>query len=140
MLWDEAQQRLFAARDRFGIKPLFFAWHEGALYLASEVKALFAAGVPGALESRGVVQRRPLSAGSPTDTLYEGVSQVPPGHYLLAGPSGIQIHRYWDFNYPLADAAAAGALGRRVGRGVAGGRWTRRCGSGSGPTCRSAAI
>jgi asparagine synthase (glutamine-hydrolysing) len=46
VLWDDAQQRLFAARDRFGIKPLFYAWHQGALYLASEVKALFAAGVP----------------------------------------------------------------------------------------------
>ena len=56
VLWDEAQQRIFAARDRFGIKPLFFAWHDGALYLASEVKALFAAGVPGALEPRGAVQ------------------------------------------------------------------------------------
>ena len=54
MLWDEAQQRLFAARDRFGIKPLFFAWHEGTLYLASEVKALFAAGVPARWNREGL--------------------------------------------------------------------------------------
>jgi asparagine synthetase B (glutamine-hydrolysing) len=45
-LWDQPNQSLFAARDRFDIKPLFYAQHEGALYLASEVKALFAAAFP----------------------------------------------------------------------------------------------
>ena len=84
VLWDEPQQRLFAARDRFGIKPLFFAWHDGALYLASEVKALFAAGVPARWSREGLFNASVLG-GQPTDTLYEGVSQVPPGHYLLAG-------------------------------------------------------
>jgi asparagine synthase (glutamine-hydrolysing) len=45
-LWDGPNDTLFAARDRFGIKPLFYAHHAGTLYLASEIKALFAAGVP----------------------------------------------------------------------------------------------
>jgi asparagine synthase (glutamine-hydrolysing) len=101
VLWDEPQQRLFAARDRFGIKPLFFAWHQGALYLASEVKALFAAGVPARWNREGLFNAS-VFGGHPTDTLYEGVSQLPPGHYLTAGPNGMQIHRYWDFDYPLA--------------------------------------
>src|SRR5262249_31074545 len=42
VLWDETHRTLFAARDRFGIKPLFYALHGDTLYLASEVKALFA--------------------------------------------------------------------------------------------------
>ena len=46
VLWDSVNRTIFAARDRFGIKPLFYAPHDGALYFASEVKALFAAGVP----------------------------------------------------------------------------------------------
>lgn len=46
VLFDERNRMLFAARDRFGIKPLFYSWHDDTLYLASEVKALFAAGVP----------------------------------------------------------------------------------------------
>src|SRR5262245_29215232 len=41
VIWDEANQSLFAARDRFGIKPLYYSWHQETLYLASEVKALF---------------------------------------------------------------------------------------------------
>jgi asparagine synthetase B (glutamine-hydrolysing) len=43
VLWDEKHQTIFAARDRAGIKPLFYAFHQETLYLASEVKALFAA-------------------------------------------------------------------------------------------------
>ena len=105
VLWDEAQQRIFAARDRFGIKPLFFAWHDGALYLASEVKALFAAGVPARWNREGLFNATVLG-GQPTETLYAGVSQLPPGHYMLAGPNGMQIHRYWDFDYPLAAGPA----------------------------------
>jgi asparagine synthase (glutamine-hydrolysing) len=46
VLWDERHRTIFAARDRFGVKPLFYSVYEETLYLASEVKALFAAGVP----------------------------------------------------------------------------------------------
>ncbi len=46
MLWDGPNDTLFAARDRFGIKPLYYTTHRGTLYLASEIKALLAAGVP----------------------------------------------------------------------------------------------
>src|SRR4029450_7730451 len=46
VIWDEANRMMFAARDRFGIKPLFYTIHDGTIYFASEVKALFAAGVP----------------------------------------------------------------------------------------------
>ena len=54
VIWDEETGRLFAARDRFGLKPLFYGEHEGALYLASEAKALFAAGLPKSWDTRAV--------------------------------------------------------------------------------------
>jgi asparagine synthase (glutamine-hydrolysing) len=105
VLWDETRQELFAARDRFGIKPLFFAWHRGALYLASEVKALFAAGVPARWSREGLFDAAVMGM-APTDTLFDGVSQVPPGHYLVAGPTGMQLCRYWDFSYPETESLA----------------------------------
>jgi asparagine synthase (glutamine-hydrolysing) len=46
VLWDERNRTVFAARDRFGIKPLFYAFYKETLYFASAVKVLFAAGVP----------------------------------------------------------------------------------------------
>jgi asparagine synthase (glutamine-hydrolysing) len=64
VLWDERKGLLIAARDRSGSKPLHYTWHEGRLYLASEAKALVAAGVPAASDR-------------------EASRQVPPGHLLL---------------------------------------------------------
>ncbi len=104
VLWDEANQLLFAARDRFGIKPLFYAMVGDTLYLASEAKALFAAGVPARWDNESFFQQLFVYVNQDR-TLFEGVYQVPPGHYLLATQRGLQICRYWDFDYPIADAA-----------------------------------
>lgn len=103
VLWDNAHRTLFAARDRFGIKPLFYSVHNGALYVASEVKALFAAGVPARWDLESVHHSMDLG-GSPIRTLYHGVFQIPPGHYLLATDRHMQLARYWDFDYPEANA------------------------------------
>lgn len=100
-IWDERNQMLLAARDRFGIKPLYYAQHGGRLYVASEVKALFAAGVPARWDHEAFFQYSSVYFDQDR-TLFGGVFQVPPGHYLLATRERIQIVRYWDFNYPLA--------------------------------------
>ena len=105
VLWDENRRRLFAARDRFGIKPLFYAWQGETLYLASEVKALFAAGVPARWDEDGVFHAVSFG-GHQVRTLYEGVFQVPPGYYMLATEKHVQLNKYWDFNYPPADRTA----------------------------------
>ncbi|HZD04909.1 MAG TPA: asparagine synthase (glutamine-hydrolyzing), partial [Longimicrobiales bacterium] len=103
VLWDGRNRTLFAGRDRFGVKPLFFAEHHGTLYLASEAKALFAAGVPAAWDPETVYLGGFLR---PTHhTLYRGVRSLPPGHYLVARPGGgHRIHPYWDVTYPTGPA------------------------------------
>ena len=98
VIWDENNRTMFAARDRFGIKPLFYAFHRDTLYLASEVKALFAAGVPARWDAESVFHSVEFG-GHQIRTLFDGVFQVPPGHYLVATDRHIQLHRYWDFNY-----------------------------------------
>ncbi|MEH1972427.1 MAG: asparagine synthase (glutamine-hydrolyzing) [Nostoc sp.] len=99
VLWDERNQVLFAARDRFGIKPLYYTENGGTLYLASEVKALFVAGVPARWNPESFFQYN--SAVLEADrTLFQDIYEVPPGHFLLASHSGWQLMRYWDFNYP----------------------------------------
>ncbi len=104
-LWDERNGLLFAARDRFGIKPLFYAHVGETLILASEVKALFAAGVPAGWDHESVYQDLHMIADGDR-TLFEGVYQVPPGHYLLATHQRVQIVPYWDLQYPSADNPA----------------------------------
>jgi asparagine synthase (glutamine-hydrolysing) len=99
VLWDERRQLLIAARDRFGIKPLYYAMQDGTLYLASEVKALFAAGVRREWDSCGFGQQL-FAFTHPDRTLFRNVQPLPPGHYLAADHRGIRIVRYWDPGYP----------------------------------------
>lgn len=103
VLWDDRNKVLIAARDRFGIKPLNYAEIDGTLYFGSEIKALFAAGVPARWDHESVYQQ--MTFDSLADrTLFAGVHQVPPGYCLIASPGGTRLVRYWDFNYPAADA------------------------------------
>lgn len=101
-IWDERNKLLFAARDRFGIKPLYYTSYGGTLYLASEVKALFAAGVPAYWDRESFFQAESFVFNQ-KNTLYANIFQVPPGHFLIASNAGIQLHRYWDFNYPVVN-------------------------------------
>ncbi|MGH9740194.1 MAG: asparagine synthase (glutamine-hydrolyzing) [Candidatus Acidiferrales bacterium] len=100
VLWDSRNRTIFAARDRFGIKPLFYAFHDQTLYLASEVKALFAMGVPARWNKDSLYHCLELG-GQQSSTLFGGVFQVPPGYFLIATESRMQLSRYWDFDYPL---------------------------------------
>jgi asparagine synthase (glutamine-hydrolysing) len=106
VIWDSVSRTVFAARDRFGIKPLFYTWHNETLYFASEVKALFAAGVHARWDAESVYHSVEFG-GHQMRTLFDGVFQVPPGHYMLATDKHFQLHRYWDFDYPKAGGASA---------------------------------
>ena len=104
VLWDQIHRTMFAARDRFGIKPLFYAFHGDTLYFASEAKALFAAGVPARWDAESVYHAVEFG-GHPMRTLFDGIYQVPPGHYVIATEKHIQVLRYWDFDYPQASVS-----------------------------------
>ena len=106
VLWDERRQSLTAVRDRFGIKPLYYANVNGKTYIASEIKALFALGVRASWDREimcgihyGFVQR----AGR---TIFDGIYAIPPGHMLTITKGESKITRYWDFDYPPADSEA----------------------------------
>ncbi|HXI04273.1 MAG TPA: asparagine synthase (glutamine-hydrolyzing) [Candidatus Saccharimonadales bacterium] len=99
VLWDGRRRRLIAARDRFGIKPLFFARTGGTLLFASEAKALFAMGVPPRWDEESVFHAT-MMTGYQSRTLYEGISQIPPGNFAIATDRHFQMNRYWDFDYP----------------------------------------
>jgi asparagine synthase (glutamine-hydrolysing) len=114
---DVRNQRVFLSRDRTGIKPLYYAVSEGALYFASEIKALLA--VPGL--DRGPNERsvaRFLTTGAADDseeTFFEGIRAFPPAHSAmihLGGPvDSVEAERYWtlppvSFAEPPAAAVA----------------------------------
>jgi len=98
-LWDEGRQTLFCARDRFGIKPLYYTVVDGVLYLASEVKALlpFLPQVETDLEGfKDYLTFQFCLAGK---TLFKGVSELLPGHLLLVRNGAVETRRYWEVYY-----------------------------------------
>jgi len=102
-LWDEANQLFFAARDRFGIKPLYYSNYKDTFYCASEIKAILALGVPAAWDEEAFYfTQHALGTNLQNRSLFKGIYQIPPGHYLLASPNHQQIVQYWDFDYPEA--------------------------------------
>ena len=99
VLWDEDLRTLWVVRDRFGIKPLYYAEHRGVLYVASEVKALLAAGVPAAWDEETVGQQI-FGCFDAERTLFAGVRSVPPGYGLVAQNGTTRLESYWDVDYP----------------------------------------
>jgi len=99
VIWDERKQMLFVARDRFGIKPIVFTQHDGRLYLASEAKALFACGIEAKWDEESFFHSANMQYVLPDRTLFSGIYQLPPGHYLTARANLINTHRYWDLDY-----------------------------------------
>jgi len=91
---------LFCARDRFGEKPLFYAEREGGLAFASEMKALFAGGVPAAVDRRMLFHYLAYDAvadaNEPAATFFAGVRRLEPAHSLRRAADGrIVLRRYW---------------------------------------------
>jgi asparagine synthase (glutamine-hydrolysing) len=97
-LWDERRRTLLLARDRLGIKPLYYAEVGGKLLFASEVKALLqSADIAGGLNWGAVSRLFTFLCTPATDSIIEGIRKLEPGHILIASPGqGLRRERYWD--------------------------------------------
>ncbi len=100
-LWDQKTRRLVLARDRTGIRPLFYTRGKGRLVFASEVKALFALPeVKRALNLSAVGDVMTYWATLSPDTVFEDVQSLPPGHVMVVESGREQLSRYWDWTFP----------------------------------------
>ena len=97
-IWDERNKSLFAARDRFGVKPFYYYERpDGTLLIASEIKALHIAGVPRREdESTWAGYLTTGLSGSPERTFWEGVRALPPGHLLTWEVGRLRTSRWYD--------------------------------------------
>ncbi|HKP39633.1 asparagine synthase (glutamine-hydrolyzing) [Mycobacterium sp.] len=97
---DERQRAMYAIRDRFGVKPLYYAAVNGEVFFASEIKALLALGVPAAWDLEGATGGM---GRSHEKTEFAGISTVPPGCYAIARDGVVRIYPYWDWEIPTAE-------------------------------------
>ncbi|MEZ5543296.1 MAG: asparagine synthase (glutamine-hydrolyzing) [Pseudomonadota bacterium] len=97
-LWDERLQELYLARDRLGIKPLYYTLHDGRFYFASEIKVLLAVGLPRLVNEKAVPEFLAFRTVSGSETIVRGIWALPPGHVLRIRPGDAapRIDKFWD--------------------------------------------
>ncbi len=112
-LWDKRRQRLILARDRTGIRPLFYSITDGRLFFASEVKALFAhPAIRRCLNVRVLGEIFTYWAPLPSHSIFEGISTLSPGHIMCVEEGRLDIRQYWDwpFSAGISDQRSADEL------------------------------
>jgi asparagine synthase (glutamine-hydrolysing) len=95
-LWDEETQTLFCARDRFGIKPLYYTVVDGVLYFASEVKGLLPFLPQVETDLDGLADYLTFQFPLAGKTLFRGVQELLPGHFLRVRNGTVETQRYWE--------------------------------------------
>ncbi|MYZ49552.1 asparagine synthase (glutamine-hydrolyzing) [Propylenella binzhouense] len=111
-IWDGRARRLMLARDRMGVRPLFYAEHRGGLFFGSEAKALLAAGLPGEIDPVALDQIFTFWSPLPPRTIFRGINELPPAHLLLADDKGVSVRRYWSLDYPDAGEGSGASQSR----------------------------
>jgi asparagine synthase (glutamine-hydrolysing) len=110
-IWDAPRRRLLLARDRLGIKPLYWCRRGDTLLFGSEIKALFASDlVKPEVNTEALPEVLSTRYTSGSDTLFRGIHKLLPGHLLCFERGEVRIRRYWDV--PVGEAASAGRRAR----------------------------
>ncbi len=100
-IWDKNKKELFLARDRLGIRPLFYTANHDRFYFASEIKAIFASReINREIDPVALDQIFTLWTTVPTRTAFKDIHELPPGHYLVIKNGNISTHQYWDLKFP----------------------------------------
>jgi asparagine synthase (glutamine-hydrolysing) len=99
-IWDSRRRRLFLARDRVGIKPLYYCQARGSLYFASELKSIIVdAAVAREINPAAVRQFLSFFYVPRDETLFRSVKRLLPGNYLIAERGKVTTGQYWDLRF-----------------------------------------
>ena len=100
-VWDQRRKQLFVARDRLGVKPLYYVHtDDGSLFFGSEIKTLLEAGaIKPEINCPALPDYLANHATSGEETLFRGVKRLLPGHVMLWRDGKLQISRYWDVSF-----------------------------------------
>jgi asparagine synthase (glutamine-hydrolysing) len=99
-IWDENRKTLFLARDRVGIKPLYYALNQNSIVFASEIKAILADPAISRDLAPEIIDRFLTFLYVPgEETLLKGIRKLAPGHYLLVKNGTTEVRQYWDLQF-----------------------------------------
>lgn len=101
-LWDGRRRRLLLSRDRLGVRPLYYAIVGSTVFFGSEVKALLThPDVPRRIDPHALDQTFTFWSPMAPRTIFEGVSELPPGCSITIDERGVRLTPYWRLEYPL---------------------------------------
>ncbi|TIN06912.1 asparagine synthase (glutamine-hydrolyzing) [Mesorhizobium sp.] len=104
-IWDNRRRRMVLARDRMGVRPLFYTNRDGVLYFASEIKALLKVpGVSAEIDPIALDQIFTLWAPIAPRTAFRNIHELEPASVMIATPGQVTLKRYWRLDYPHRDA------------------------------------
>jgi asparagine synthase (glutamine-hydrolysing) len=106
-IWDDREKRLFLARDRLGVKPLYYTRRPGWLAFASELKALLPLLPRPELEPTALADFLTFLWVPDPKTAFRGIAKLPPGHYAWADRDGLEIHQWWDLRFEPRERSEA---------------------------------
>ena len=99
-IWDARKRELFLARDRLGIRPVFYTQQADQLIFGSEIKALFAhPAVQPQIDAAALAQTFTFWNTLAPHTIFHDIQELPPGHYLIARDGEVTLQPYWTLNF-----------------------------------------
>jgi len=102
-IYDRNREEVFVARDRFGVRPLYYAQRNGDFFFASEIKAILATGeVDAALDQRGLDEILRFGAARPPRTAFSGIAALQPGTYGIWKNGALWLRHYYELDFPEA--------------------------------------
>lgn len=95
-IWDKKQKELFLARDRVGIRPLYYAQKEGVFIFGSEIKSILEhPKINAELDFNAIKDVYGFWTNINPETCFKGIFELPPGHYISVKHGGIKVRKYW---------------------------------------------
>jgi asparagine synthase (glutamine-hydrolysing) len=99
-VWDKKEEEIFIARDRVGIRPLFYTVADGAFFFASEIKALFQnPGVTRELNPENLAQIYTFWTAITPGTAFRDIYELSPGHFMTFSRKGLRTEKFWELNF-----------------------------------------
>ncbi len=99
-IWDKVNNELFLARDRVGIRPLFYTTQNGSFTFCSEIKGIFEnPEINREISEEGLSQVFTFWTSISPNTPYKNIYEVPPGHFMIVNRAGIKIKKYWSLDF-----------------------------------------
>jgi asparagine synthase (glutamine-hydrolysing) len=96
-IWDNEKNELFLARDRFGVKPLYYYSNDNYFFFASEIRALLASElIPSKINKSAITGFLQCQSVEGSETIVEGIKSLRSGTYMIVNDNGLKVHRYWN--------------------------------------------